>query len=59
MRTLFVAAFSAALGLPSLAEEKGDLAAKLPEAKVPLDRAIAASKSSGTPITKTVSEKLQ
>jgi uncharacterized membrane protein YkoI len=51
MRSLFVAALSAALALPSLAEEKGDLAAKLPEAKVPLDRAITASNGSGTPIS--------
>src|SRR5205085_4980201 len=51
MRSLFVAAFSAVLALPSLAEEKGDLAAKLPEAKVPLERAITASKAKGTPIS--------
>ena len=51
MRSLFVAAFSAVLALPSLAEEKGDLAAKLPEAKVPLERAITASKASGTPVS--------
>ena len=51
MRSLFVAAFSAVLALPSLAEEKGDLAAKLREAKVPLERAITASKASGTPVS--------
>ena len=51
MRHLLIAAFIAALGLPARAEEKSDLAPHLKEAKVPLERGIAASKPSGTPIS--------
>jgi uncharacterized membrane protein YkoI len=51
MRHLLIAAFIAALGLPARAEEKSDLAPHLKEAKVPLERGIAASKAQGTPIS--------
>jgi len=51
MRNLFLAAFIAAVALPVRAEEKDDLAANMKEAKVPLERGIAAGKSSGTPIS--------
>ena len=51
MRHLLIAAFIAALGLPARAEEKSDLAPHLKEAKVPLERGIAASKAKGTPIS--------
>src|SRR5437868_14320275 len=51
MRNLFVAAFIAAVALPVRADEKSDLAANMKEAKVPLERGIAASKAKGTPIS--------
>ena len=51
MRNLFLAAFIAAVALPVRGEEKADLAANMKEAKVPLERGIAAGKSSGTPIS--------
>jgi len=51
MRNLFAAAFIAAVALPVRAEEKGDLAPNMTEAKVPLERGIAAGKSAGTPIS--------
>lgn len=51
MRSALVAGFIAALALPSLAEEKGDLAGKMKEAKVSLEKGIAASKTRGTPIS--------
>jgi len=51
MRNLLIAAFIAAVGLPARAEEKSDLAPHLKEAKVPLERGIAASKAKGTPIS--------
>src|SRR5436305_14037861 len=51
MRNLFVAAFIAAVALPVRADEKADLAANMKEAKVSLERGIAAGKSSGTPIS--------
>ena len=51
MRNLLIAAFVAALSLPARADEKSDLAANMKEAKVPLERGIAAGKSSGTPIS--------
>jgi uncharacterized membrane protein YkoI len=51
MRNLVAAAFVAALAIPARAEEKSDLAAHLKEAKVPLERGIATSKSAGTPIS--------
>jgi uncharacterized membrane protein YkoI len=51
VRTLFIAASIAAFALSARAEEKGDLAGKMKEAKVSLDRGIAASASTGTPIS--------
>jgi len=51
MRNLFVAAFLASVAFAAPAEEKGDLAGSMKEAKVSLERGIAASKSSGTPIS--------
>jgi uncharacterized membrane protein YkoI len=51
MRSVLVAAFIAALALPARAEEKGDLAGMMKEAKVSLEKGIAASKASGTPIS--------
>ena len=51
MRTVLAAAFLAALAVPARAEEKSDLAGHMKEAKVPLERGIAASKASGTPIS--------
>lgn len=51
MRNLLIAAFVAAFTLPARADEKSDLAANLKEAKVPLERGIAASKAKGTPIS--------
>jgi len=51
MRNLLIAAFIAAFALPARAEEKSDLAPHLKEAQVPLERGIAASKTSGTPIS--------
>jgi uncharacterized membrane protein YkoI len=51
MRRLLIAAFAAAFVLPARAEEKSELAPHLKEAKVPLERGIAASKAKGTPIS--------
>jgi uncharacterized membrane protein YkoI len=51
MRILFATAFLAALAIPARAEEKSDLAGRMSEAKVPLERGIAASKVTGTPIS--------
>jgi hypothetical protein len=51
MRIVFVAASVAALALSAHAEEKGDLAGKMKEAKISLERGIAASASTGTPIS--------
>ena len=51
MRSLLIAGFIAVFGFSARAEEKSDLAAHLKEAKVPLERGIAASKSAGTPIS--------
>lgn len=50
MRTL-LAVFVAASALSAHAEEKGDLAGKLKEAKISLERGIAASAAKGTPIS--------
>src|SRR5947199_5703349 len=51
MRNLLIAAFVAALSLPARGDEKSDLAANMNEAKVPLERGIAATKAQGTPIS--------
>jgi hypothetical protein len=51
MRNVFVAGFVAALAFSVRAEEKGDLAGKMNEAKVSLEKGIGASKASGTPIS--------
>ena len=51
MRNLLIAAFIAGFVVPARAEEKSDLAPHLKEAKVPLERGIAASTSKGTPIS--------
>src|SRR5438477_1195036 len=51
MRSLLIAGFIAVFAFSARAEEKSDLAAHLKEAKVPLGRGIAASKSAGTPIS--------
>ncbi len=51
MRNVFVAAFIAGFALSVRAEEKADLAGKLKEARVSLERGIAASASKGTPIS--------
>lgn len=51
MRNVLVAGVIAALALSARAEEKGDLAGKMKEAKVSLEKGIAASKASGTPIS--------
>ena len=51
MRNFLIVAFIAAFALPARAEEKSDLAPHLKEAKVPLERGIAASKAKGTPIS--------
>jgi hypothetical protein len=51
MRTVLVAGLVAALALSARAEEKGDLAGKMKEAKVSLEKGIAASKAKGKPIS--------
>lgn len=51
MRNLLIAAFVAALSLPARGDGKSDLAANMNEAKVPLERGIAATKAQGTPIS--------
>jgi uncharacterized membrane protein YkoI len=51
MRNVLAAAVVAALALSVRAEEKGDLAGKMKEAKVSLEKGLAASKASGTPIS--------
>jgi len=51
MRIALVAGIVAAFALAARAEEKGDLAGKMKEAKVSLEKGIAASKSAGTPIS--------
>jgi len=51
MRNLLTVAFVATLAIPARAEEKSDLGAHIGEATVPLERGIAASKATGTPIS--------
>ncbi len=51
MRDLLIAGFIAAFALSARAEEKSDLAANLKDAKVSLERGIAASKAKGAPIS--------
>ena len=51
MRNALVAGFVAAFALAARGEEKADLAGKMKEAKVSLEKGIAASASSGTPIS--------
>jgi len=51
MRAVLVAALVAAFALSARAEEKGDLAGKMKEAKVSLEKGIAASKTKGKPIS--------
>jgi len=51
MRVVLVAALVAAFALSARAEEKGDLAGKMKEAKVSLEKGIAASKTKGKPIS--------
>src|SRR5258708_4044176 len=50
MRNVFVAAFIAGFALSAHPEEKGDLAGKLKEAKISLERRIAASASKETAV---------
>ena len=51
MRSFLIATFVATFGLSASAEEKSDLAANMKDAKVSLERGIAASKAKGTPIS--------
>src|SRR5215467_13675353 len=51
MRTILVAGLAVLIAPIVRAEEKGDLAGKMKEAKVSLEKGIAASKSAGTPIS--------
>jgi len=51
MRIVFIAGLIATLALNARAEEKGDLAGKMKEAKVSLEKGIAASKAKGKPIS--------
>jgi uncharacterized membrane protein YkoI len=51
MRNVLIAAFIGALAFPARADEKSELAANLSQAKIPLERGIAASKAKGTPIS--------
>jgi hypothetical protein len=51
MRKTLVFGLTAAFALAASGEENADLAGKMKEAKVPLERGIAASKSKGTPIS--------
>ena len=51
MRSFLIATFVATFGLSASAEEKSDLAANMKDAKVSLERGIAASKTKGTPIS--------
>src|SRR5256886_2790570 len=51
MRCFLIATLIAAFALSASAEEKSDLAANMKEAKVSLEKGIAASASSGTPIS--------
>jgi len=51
MRSFLIATLVAAFALSASAEEKSDLAANVKNAKVSLERGMAASKSKGTPIS--------
>jgi len=51
MRIVLIAGLIATLALNARAEEKGDLAGKMKEAKVSLEKGIAASKAKGKPIS--------
>jgi hypothetical protein len=51
MRSFLIAGFLAVFASSARAEEKSDLAANMKDAKVSLERGIAASKSQGTPIS--------
>ena len=51
MRFMLVAGLVAAFSFGVRAEEKGDLAGKMKEAKVPLEKGIAASATKGKPIS--------
>jgi len=51
MRCVLIATLIAAFALSASAEEKSDLAANMKNAKVSLERGMAASKSKGTPIS--------
>ena len=51
MRSFLIATLVAAFALSASAEEKSDLAANMKNAKVSLERGMAASKSKGTPIS--------
>lgn len=51
MRNLLIAGFIAVFALSARAKEKSDLAASLKDAKVSLERGIAACKTKGTPIS--------
>jgi uncharacterized membrane protein YkoI len=51
MRNVLVAVVVASVAFPLHAEGNSDLAAHMKEAKVPLERAIAASKAQGTPLS--------
>src|SRR2546430_16840082 len=51
MRCFLIATLIAAFALSASAEEKSDLAANMKNAKVSLERGMAASKSKGTPIS--------
>src|SRR5437763_17116379 len=51
MRSFLIATFVATFGSSASAEEKSHLAANMKDAKVSLERGIAASKAKGTPIS--------
>ena len=51
MRIMLAAGLAVAVSLGLRAEEKGDLAGKMKEAKVPLEKGIAASATKGKPIS--------
>jgi len=51
MRSFLIATFVVSCALSAIAEEKSDLAANMKDAKVSLERGIAASKAEGMPIS--------
>jgi len=51
MRSILIAGLVAVFAVSARAEEKGDLAAKMKDAKVSLEKGIAASKAKGNPIS--------